>query len=257
MLLLKQTQNLNYMAEKKQFVATDEAKGKAKQLRLIAFILWILALGAQVWAITELFKDPITMWIIITLIVVDLALVIVGSLLWKKSNKLDPPSEKRAFLFFMKSQLGLITAVVAFLPLVIFILTNKNIDKKQKAILGGIAGAALVIAGISGADFNPPSVEKYTEQINQQTDLITDLTNGVDHVYWTPSGNKLHVFDDCQHIRNSDVSDGTVKDAWEARGIDDNEVCKTCINRAEKLKSQDNANVIDAVGDVLEDATEE
>lgn len=57
---------------------------------------------------------------------------------------------------------------------------------------------------------------------------------GQDHVYWTPKGNKLHLYDDCQHVRNSEVSEGTVKDAWEARKIDNNEVCKTCLNKAEK-----------------------
>lgn len=246
------------MAEKKVFQATDEAKGKAKQLRLIAIILWVLGITAQVFAIMELFKDPITMWLIITLIVVDLALVIVGSMLWKKSNKLDPPSEKRKFLFFMQSQLGLFTAVIAFLPLVIFILTNKNIDKKQKAILGGIAGAALLIAGVTGIDFNPPSVEKYTEQINEQTSVVTDLTNGIDQVYWTPAGNKLHIYEDCQHIRNSDVSEGTVKDAWEARGIDNNEVCKTCINRANKLKENEgSSDILERGSEVLNDVLEE
>lgn len=219
------------MAEKKVFQASDEAKGKAKQLRAIAVVLWILGIGAQVFAIMELFKDPITMWLIITLIVVDLILVVIGSMLWKKSNKLDPPSEKNKFLFFMQSQLGMVTAVVAFLPLVIFILTNKNIDGKQKAILGGIAGAALLIGGFAGFDFNPASIEKYTEQINEQTSAVTDLI-GKDHVYWTPAGNKLHIYEDCQHIRNSDVSDGTVKEAWEARKIDNNEICKTCENRA-------------------------
>lgn len=246
------------MAEKKVFQATDEAKGKAKQLRLIAIILWVLGIGAQVFAIMELFKDPLVMWLIITLIVIDLALVIIGSVLWKKSNKLDPPSEKRKFLFFMQSQLGLFTAVIAFLPLVIFILTNKNIDKKQKAILGGIAGAALLIAGVTGIDFNPASVEKYTEQINEQTSVVTDLTNGIDHVYWTPAGNKLHILEDCQHIRNSDVSEGTVKDAWEARGIDNNEVCKTCINRAEKLKeTEGSSDLLERGSEVLNDVLED
>ncbi len=64
----------------------------------------------------------------------------------------------------MQSQLGVVMAFVAFLPLIIFILTNKKIDGKSKAILGSIAGVALVIAGIGGAEFNPASVEKYTRR---------------------------------------------------------------------------------------------
>lgn len=213
------------------FTPTNEAKGRAKQLRLIAGLLWALAIGAQIWAITLLFKQPVTMWLIIVLIAVDLALVITGSLLWKKSNRLDPASEKNKLLFFMQSQLGMITAVVAFLPLVIFILTSKNIDKKQKAILGSIAGIALVIAGIVGYDFSPPSVEQYTNQKHE----VEDLNHGVDNVYWTKSGTKYHLSDSCSYIntnRTDEIFSGTAAQARELKKI--TELCSLCKTRAEK-----------------------
>ena len=143
---------LSSNTERKPFVPTPESKSKATKLRVIAGVLWALAIAAQVVAISMLFKQPVNMTWIIILIVIDLALAIAGSLLWKKSNRFDPASEKNKFLFFMQSQLGLVVAVIAFLPLVIFILTSKNLDKKQKGILGGIAGAALLIAGLTGID---------------------------------------------------------------------------------------------------------
>lgn len=155
----------------KKFVPTADSKGKATQLRVIAALLWLFAVGAQVVAITLLFKQPLNMTWIIILILIDLALAVTGSLLWKKSNRLDPASEQNKFLFFMQSQLGMVVAVIAFLPLIIFILTNKNIDAKQKGILGGIAGVALLIAGVTGLDFNPPSVEQYTEQTARVEEL--------------------------------------------------------------------------------------
>lgn len=223
------------MSEEKKFVASAEAKGKAKQLRLFAILLWVLGISAQIWAIMMLFNPPVVMWQIIALIVADLALVLVGSMLWKKSNKLDPPSEQNKLAFFMQSQLGLVTAIIAFLPLVVVILTNKDLDGKQKAILGSIAGVALLIAGIGSYDSDPASIEKYTAEINAQTDVIKQLNNGVNHVYWTEFGNKYHLEEDCQHIRNSENKfDGTVKEAWEARKIGDNELCKTCQRRAEQ-----------------------
>ncbi|MDD3771365.1 MAG: hypothetical protein RBT46_01150 [Weeksellaceae bacterium] len=227
------------MAENKQFVATDEAKGKAKQLRLFALLAWLIAIAGEVFAILKLIKNETLVWLIVCIVVI-LALAVTGNLMWKKANRLDPASEKDKTRFFIQNQLGVIISVIAFLPLVILIFTNKEADGKTKGIAGAVAVIALLIAGISGIDFNPPSIEKYTEQINSQTSVIKDLTNGIDHVYWTPSGNKLHIFEDCQHIRNSSVSEGTVKDAWEARGIDDNEICKTCISRAEKAKTNDN-----------------
>ncbi|MCO5247894.1 MAG: hypothetical protein M9887_02950 [Chitinophagales bacterium] len=238
------------MAEKKEFVASAEVKGQAKQLRVFAMIAWIVAIAGEVFAILKLISNDMMMWLIGAVVVI-LALSITGSLLWKKANRLDPASEKNKAKFFIQSQLGAIMAAIAFLPLIVLVLMNKNLDRKSKGIVGAVAALALLIGVGTGVDYAPPSIEKYTEQINEQTDLITDLTNGVDRVYWTPSGNKLHIFDDCQHIKNSEVSEGTVKEAWEARKIDNNEVCKTCINRAEKLRGADNSTL------EHEDVTEE
>jgi len=208
---------------------TEEAKGKATQLRLFAALLWVGAIAAQVAAIIMLRKqgENFMAWVI-GLIVVDLILAIIGSVLWKKSNRLDPASEKNGFLFFMQSQLGVVVAVIAFLPLVIVILTNKNISGKQKAILGSIAGIAMVIAGISGADFNPPSVEKYTEETN----MVEALT-GTNNVFWSKSGGRYHLYQDCGYIKNStEVSNGTVAESYETKGID--QLCQRC--KKQKMK---------------------
>src|SRR5690554_825093 len=248
------------MTQQKQFVATDEAKGQAKQLRLFAALLWIGAIVAQIFAIRFILKavsaeeSILNVWTI-GLVVLDLVLVLIGSMLWKKAGRLDPPSEKNKFLFVLQSQLGVVAAIVAFLPLIIFVLTNKKIDGKQKAIFGSIAGVALLIAGIGSYDFNPPSIEKYTEQINAQTDVIKNLNNGVDLVYWTPHGNKYHINDDCQYIRQSKaegtIGQGTVKEAWENRKIGDSELCLACERNAEK-----NIGLQDIAKDVLDEVAE-
>lgn len=230
---------------KKKFEATDEAKGKAKQLRLFAFLAWIVAIAGEVFAILKLISDETMTWLIVAIVVI-LALAITGNLLWKKANRLDPASEKNKFKFFVQNQLGVIMSALAFLPLVILIFTNKDASKKTKGIAGSVAVVALLAAGITGVDFNPPSVEKYTQQINEQTDIIQQLNDGVDNVYWTPAGNKLHFYEDCQHIINSDVSSGTVKNAWEARGIDNNEICKTCMKRSAKEKELNLEEVLES-----------
>ncbi|MBO6518359.1 MAG: hypothetical protein JJ975_17625 [Bacteroidia bacterium] len=218
------------MSDEKVFVASDEAKGKAKQLRLFAFIGWIVAIGGQIYAILNLINDETLTWLIVAIVVI-LALAITGNLLWKKANRLDPASEKDKFKFFVQSQLGAIMSILAFLPMVILILTNKEISGKTKGVAGAIAVIAMLVAGATGIDFNPPSVEKYTEEINKQTSEVKQLNFDQDNVFWTKAGNKYHVFDDCQHIKDRDVKhNGTVKESWEQKGI--SELCKTCKKRA-------------------------
>lgn len=220
------------MSEKKVFQASAEAKGKAKQFRMFAILAWLIAMIGQVFAILKLINDDTLVWLIVTIAVI-LALAITGSTLWKKANRLDPASEKDKVKFFIQNQLGAIMGVLAFLPLVIFIFMNKDADKKTKGIAGSIAVVALLVAGISGVDFAPPSIEKYTEEINAQTEVVKSLNHDQDNVYWTRAGNKYHIFEDCQHIVGRDeINNGTTKESWDAKGI--SELCKTCENRAKK-----------------------
>src|SRR5690554_8038490 len=220
------------MEEKKVFEASAEAKGKAKQLRLFAFLAWFIAIAGEVYAILELLSNETMIWLIVAIVVI-LALAITGSTLWKKANRLDPASEKNKTKFFIQNQLGAIMGVLAFLPLVILIFMNKDVDGKTKGIAGSIAVVAMLIAGISGVDFAPPSIEKYTEEINAQTSTVKELNYDNDNVYWTRAGNKYHIFEDCQHIRNREgVTNGTVKQCWEDKSI--SELCLTCEKRARK-----------------------
>lgn len=172
-------------------------------------------------------------WLIV-LIVVDLIFAVVGSLLWKKANRFDPASEKDKVRFFIQNQLGAIIGILAFLPLVILIFTNKDLSGKQKGIVGTIAVIAMVVAGITGVDFNPPSVEQYTNQTNK-----VDSLTGADHVYWTKSGKSYHLYSDCPYIntkRTDEIFEGTVAKARELKNITD--ICDYCERRAIKEKEK-------------------
>lgn len=223
------------MSDKKVFQASAENKGKAKQLRLFAFLAWFIAMAGQVFAILKLISDETLVWLIVAIVVI-LALAVTGSTLWKKANRLDPASEKDKTRFFIQNQLGAIMGVLAFLPLVVLIFMNKDIDGKTKGIAGSIAAIAMLFAGISGVDFAPPSIEKYTEEINEQTNTLKELNFDNDNVFWTTTaGQKYHIYEDCQHIRGRDgIGNGTVKDSWDQNGI--SELCKTCKNKALKNK---------------------
>jgi len=226
-----ETSSSSTVNETRTFVASDESKAKARTLRIIAIISWILAIGFEVWAIMLLQKAPVNTTLLIIMIVADLIFAVTGSLLWKKSNRLDPASNKEKVKFFIQNQLGLIISLIAFLPLVILIFTNKNLDKKQKGLVGAVAVVALVIASVLGIDFNPPSIEQYTEQ----TEQVKALNNGINNVYWTKSGHSYHLYQDCSYIntdRTDEIFEGTVAKARELKNITD--LCDRCANRAKK-----------------------
>ncbi len=233
------------MTEKKVFEPTPELASKAKTYRIIALVLWAVAIGLEVFAILKLLKNDMLTWLIVVIVAI-LAMSITGSLLWKKANRFDPASKKEKFKFFVQNQLGAIIAVLAFLPLVLFILLNKDMDKKSKGIAGAVAGVALIIAAAVGIDFNPPSVEEYTEQINSQTETLKKINLDNDLVYWTQHGTKYHIYDDCYHIKHREsISNGTVKESWEAKGI--SELCKTCEKKAIKENEVDLEGLTDLI----------
>ncbi|MFE6967589.1 hypothetical protein ACFVAJ_21120 [Agromyces sp. NPDC057679] len=195
---------------------TPEAKQQALRFRLIAGGLWLLAIAGEAFTIFWVLRQvPVVMWLLITLIVVIGALAIGGSLLWKRANRLDPASKEDKVRFFVQNQLGAIIAVIAFLPLIILIFTNKDMDGKQKALAGIIA---IVIGGGAialGVDYAPPSVEQYTEESN----IVAQLT-GEDLVYWTKSGKVFHVCEDVPDVnkesQDGQIYEGTVAEAHAA-----------------------------------------
>ncbi len=205
---------------------SGDAKGRAKTKRILAIVLWVLAITCEVFGILRL-TDKIT-WLdkvpfVIGAIVLDLAFFIPGSLLWKKANHIDPISEKNKVGFWCWNNLGTILSVLAFLPIIIFVLTNKDLDKKDKTIVTAVAAIALLIAGITSYDFNPVSSEQLERA---QKEVIAEV--GVDKVYWAKTGKKYHVDPDCPAFSQSEeIYEGTVADAYE-RGLTD--PCRRCIH---------------------------
>ena len=221
------------------FTPSAANASKSKMYRVIAIIGWLIAIGIEIKVILRLREVPINMNWIIGFIVGMLILVVIANILWKKANRLDPASEKNKTKFFIQNQLGLIISVIAFLPLVVLILTNKNLSGKQKGILGSIAGAALLIAGLTGTEFNPVSQEQYAEQTAQ----VEGFMGGVNNVYWTKSGKSYHLYQDCGYInskRTTEIFQGKVASARELKNITD--ICDRCANKAKKQQLLDIGN---------------
>jgi hypothetical protein len=184
---------------------TPEAAKKARTHRLIAAGLWLLALAGEAFAIFWVLRqDPVNLWLLIGLIVVIGALAIGGSLLWKQANRLDPASKQDTVRFFVQNQLGAIITIIAFLPLIVLILLNKDMDGKQKAIAGGVAVVVLGVAAWFGVDLDAPSVEQYDEE----TRYIVELT-GEDVVFWTESGTVYHLCQEASAV-NMESEDNTI-----------------------------------------------
>lgn len=206
---------------------TEEAKpsGNAKGLRIGAVILWAAAIAFELVAVFMQFgKINITfmntLTCIIVLIVLDLICVIIGSQLWKKANHIDPASKKNKTKFWLWNNMGLIVAIFAFVPLIILLLTNKNLDKKTRTIAVVAACAALLIGGAASIDYNPVSAE---EKQAAEANISGQVT-------WTKYGKVYHIYIDedhwCQHLNNSDeVVVGSVDEAIAAGKT---RLCKTC-----------------------------
>jgi hypothetical protein len=154
----------------KEWRATQGQKSSAKRLRLFAALSWIVAIGTEVVGIVLLRQhkfDHGNLPLLIGLLVVIAIFAIGGSLMWKAANKHDPASKADTVRFFVQNQLGAIITVIAFLPLVLLIFLDKDMDPKNKKIAGGIGVVLAAAATLIGIDFSPPSVEQYTQDMNQ------------------------------------------------------------------------------------------
>src|SRR5690606_5291367 len=130
-----------------------------------------------------------------------------------KANRLDPASRSNKVRFFIQNQLGVIITIIAFVPIIILIFMNKDMDGKQKGIAGGIAIVLLVAVGLLSAEFDPVS----TESMDEQTQEVIALT-GSDHVVWTTYGKVYHLCDAVSDV-NRESADMTIFEGTVAQAI--------------------------------------
>ncbi len=201
--------------------------GNAGGLRAGAIVLWVVALVFEILAILVVigkvnFNFIPTLWQLIILLVLDLVCVIIGAQLWKKANHIKPASEKNPLKFWLWNNMGVIACVICFLPIIIIMLTNKDLDKKTKVIATIVAIVALLIGGAASYEWNPVSQE-------QQQAAIQALGN--ENVYWAPFGKVYHTHEDCGALNHTDtLTEGTVEQAIAAGRT---RLCSFCAKRDE------------------------
>jgi len=222
--------------------ATQGQKSTATRLRIFAAIAWIIAIGGEVAGIVLLRQhkfDHGNLPLLIGIMVGIAIFAVAGSMMWKGANKQDPARESDTARFFFQNQLGAIVTVIAFLPLLVLIFMDKDMDPKNKKIAGGIGAVLAVGATLLGVSWNPPSVEQYTKDMNKcaaeikanqpttdcspevaqqaqdiarDTNTVTEATKtaanpgGQDTVYWIAPENGAkksatpHVFHICEGV---------------------------------------------------------
>jgi hypothetical protein len=233
--------------------ATHGQKSAATRLRIFAAISWLIAIGTEIAGIVMLRQhrfDHGNLALLIGLLVAIAIFAIAGSLMWKAANRHDPASRADSARFFFQNQLGAIITVLAFLPLVVLIFMDKDMDPKNKKIAGGVGVVLALVATFIGVDFNPPSTEQYTQDMNkcaaeikanqpttdcspevaqQAQDIardsrtVADATNGQDVVYWIAPENGakraatphvFHICDSVSPLRGKTVNHGSVTQAY-------------------------------------------
>ena len=150
----------------KDWRASQGQKSAATRLRIFAAIAWVIAIGTEIAGVVMLRQhkfDHGNLPLLIGLLVVIAIFAIGGNLMWKAANRHDPARESDPARFFFQNQLGAIITVIAFLPLIVLIFMDKDMDPKNKKIAGGVGAVLAVVAALIGVSWNPPSVEQYTQ----------------------------------------------------------------------------------------------
>jgi hypothetical protein len=226
----------------REWRATHGQKSAATRLRIFAAIAWAIAIAGEIAGVVLLRQhkfDHGNLPLLIGILAGIAIFAIAGSLLWKAANKQDPARESDQARFFFQNQLGAIITLIAFLPLIVLIFMDKDMDPKNKKIAGGVGAVLAVAATLIGVSWHPPSVEQYTKDMNkcaaeikagqpttdcspevasQAQDIardsktVTDATKtaqnpaGQDVVYWIAPENGAkksatpHVFHICQNV---------------------------------------------------------
>ncbi len=236
----------------KKVPATKADGSKVKGLRIAAIIMWVLALGAEVWAFIELHQlavmsvlnqeadlASLTQYpqaqLFLLALVLDLVLCIVAAQLWKKSNQIRPSLAKSPVVRTLWHQLGVIMALICLIPLgIVLLIKTKNLNPKVRTILLAAFAAILIGTTAASVDYKQPSKEEVA-QLQQEAEAAA-AAEGINEVWWTKYGKSYHFDENCRSLARSNpdnISSGSLDDAFTANRWDP---CDFCAGGAEAIE---------------------
>lgn len=127
---------------------TETKTGTGTGLRIVAIVLWLLAFALELTS-AVLFSKPseggfYPIGYAVSALVLDLGILIIGSVLWKKANRKNPAT-KTDKNFWFNNQFNRIMSSLSFAPFFILVVFNPSTDRKGKwlSLLAGIISFAL------------------------------------------------------------------------------------------------------------------
>lgn len=224
-------------AKRAEETVSEQKAAKKKSsagLRIAAIIFWLLAIGFEVLTIYLLNLNMAALRGTAELseliypigaLVLDAICCIIGSLFWKKANRVSPCKSKNGFVKFVWNQMGVIACVLAFLPFGLWLLLKTDaLDKKTKTIFAVLAAILFTGAVLPSIDYNPPTADEVSQVEQAQQEFGDDSGT----TYWTRFGHSYHFDKDCPTLTRTieaNLFSGTVTDALEANRDDPCDFC--------------------------------
>ncbi len=209
--------------------------------RICAFACWLIGILGMVGAVIMIMEgNERLMYVGIGVAAVA---CVIGSLLWKKANRISPCTVPQDGTFgskmktFFWNQMGVLFTFIIFLPIgLALMLKSDKLSPQGKKIASIITAVLVAVVGAVSYDYNAPVAEVASrasaEEVQAQAAAgeITIPDGYADKLendaFWTQYGYSFHFDQDCRTItRSLKIYAGSLADALDAKKLDPCDFC--------------------------------